>query len=264
LRVMVAVRVRAIAGVRFDAARDHVDGAEAGLDAVGHCDDGGFRRWERYPARICAAPQHVGLAGVCRAIAPLPACRDGRRTASQAAVARPALFRAVRVRGGATVALVLRLPTAEGTPGKLIWTIMGTDTATNLQALTYSSSALMVLLAEGVLNGWVFPNRPRELGTSRNVSTSLPRHKDPTRRVQRVPALRRTRSAQARSGEALAMTPLQHAARRCNTRAAPSLPRCVRRDHDCRWVGRSERCSRRSSVPPARPSCRAGTWGSAT
>jgi hypothetical protein len=59
----------------------------------------------------------------------------------------------------AAVALALRLPTAEGTPGKLVWTVMGTDTVTNLQALTYSSAALTFLLAEGVLNSWVFPNR---------------------------------------------------------------------------------------------------------
>ena len=30
--------------------------------------------------------------------------------------------------------LVLRLPSAEDTPGKLVWTVMGTDTVTNLQA----------------------------------------------------------------------------------------------------------------------------------
>jgi hypothetical protein len=59
----------------------------------------------------------------------------------------------------ATVALALRLPTAEDTPGELVWTVMGTDTVTNLQALTYSSSALTVLLAEGVLSSWVSPNR---------------------------------------------------------------------------------------------------------
>ena len=59
----------------------------------------------------------------------------------------------------ATVALALRLPTAEDTPGELVWTVMGTDTVTNLQALTYSSSALTVLLAEGVLSSWLFPNR---------------------------------------------------------------------------------------------------------
>ncbi len=34
------------------------------------------------------------------------------------------------------VSLVLRLPTAEDTPGELVWTVMGTDTVTNLQALT--------------------------------------------------------------------------------------------------------------------------------
>ena len=59
----------------------------------------------------------------------------------------------------ATVALVLRLPTAEYTPGELVWTVMGTDTVTNLQALTYSSTVLTLLLAKGVMKSWVFPNR---------------------------------------------------------------------------------------------------------
>ncbi len=56
------------------------------------------------------------------------------------------------------VSLVLRLPTAEDTPGELVWTVMGTDTVTNLQALTYSSTVLTLLLAKGVLRSWVFPN----------------------------------------------------------------------------------------------------------
>jgi hypothetical protein len=38
----------------------------------------------------------------------------------------------------AAIVLVLRLPTAEGTPGKLVWTVMGTDTVTNLQAIMLS------------------------------------------------------------------------------------------------------------------------------
>jgi hypothetical protein len=59
----------------------------------------------------------------------------------------------------ATIALVLRLPTAEDTPGKLVWTVMGTDTVTNLEALTYSATVLTVLLAEGVVKSWVFPSR---------------------------------------------------------------------------------------------------------
>ena len=42
------------------------------------------------------------------------------------------------------IALVLRLPTAENTPGKLVWTVMGTDTVTILQALTYSATVMTV------------------------------------------------------------------------------------------------------------------------
>ena len=66
----------------------------------------------------------------------------------------------------AAVSLVLRLPTAEGTPGKLVWTVMGTDTVTNLQALTYSSSVMTVLLAKGVLRAWAFPNQLAFVQTS--------------------------------------------------------------------------------------------------
>ena len=58
----------------------------------------------------------------------------------------------------AIIAVVLRLPAAEGTPGELVWTVMGKDTVTNLQALTYSSTVLAVLLAEGVVHAWAFPN----------------------------------------------------------------------------------------------------------
>jgi hypothetical protein len=73
---------------------------------------------------------------------------------------------------GATtvIALVLRLPTAEGTPGELVWTVMGTDTVTNLQALTYSSTVLTVLLAKGVVKGWVSPNRLAFIQTSLDVA----------------------------------------------------------------------------------------------
>jgi hypothetical protein len=59
----------------------------------------------------------------------------------------------------AMIALVLRLPTAEDTPSELIWTVMGTETVTNLQALTYSCTVLTLLLAKGVVKSWVFPNR---------------------------------------------------------------------------------------------------------
>jgi hypothetical protein len=64
------------------------------------------------------------------------------------------------------IALVLRLPTAEDTPGKLVWTVMGTDTVTNLQALTYSATVMTVLLAKGVLRAWVFPDQLAFVQTS--------------------------------------------------------------------------------------------------
>jgi hypothetical protein len=58
----------------------------------------------------------------------------------------------------AAIAIVARLPTADGTPGVLVWTVMGVNTVTNLQALTYSGTVLAVLLAEGLLRALVFPN----------------------------------------------------------------------------------------------------------
>jgi hypothetical protein len=58
----------------------------------------------------------------------------------------------------AAVALVLRLPTAEGTPGEVVWSVMGIDAVTNLHAITYSATVMMALLAEGVLRACVFPN----------------------------------------------------------------------------------------------------------
>jgi hypothetical protein len=64
------------------------------------------------------------------------------------------------------VALVLRLPTAEDTPGELVWTEMGADTVTNLQVLTYSSTVLTFLLAKGVVKSWVFPDRLAFVQTS--------------------------------------------------------------------------------------------------
>jgi hypothetical protein len=70
----------------------------------------------------------------------------------------------------AAVALVLRLPTAEDTPGELVWTVMGTDTVTNLQALTYSCTVLTLLLAKGVVKSWVFPNRLAFIQTSLSVA----------------------------------------------------------------------------------------------
>jgi hypothetical protein len=68
------------------------------------------------------------------------------------------------------IALVLRLPTAEDTPGKLVWTVMGTDTVTNLQVVTYSATVLTVLLAEGVVKSWVFPSSLAFIQTSLGVA----------------------------------------------------------------------------------------------
>jgi hypothetical protein len=70
----------------------------------------------------------------------------------------------------AAVSLVLRLPTAEGTPGKLVWTVMGTDTVTNLQALMYSATVMTVLLAKGILRSWAFPDELAFIQTSLSVA----------------------------------------------------------------------------------------------
>jgi hypothetical protein len=70
----------------------------------------------------------------------------------------------------ATVALVLRLPMAADTPGELVWTVMGTDTVTNLQALAYSSTVMTVLLAKGILRAWMFPNKLAFIQTSLSVT----------------------------------------------------------------------------------------------
>ena len=74
--------------------------------------------------------------------------------------------------GTAIVTLGLRLPTAEGTPGELLWTGMGIDTVTNLQALTYSSTVMVVLLSKGVLRAWVYPDRLAFVQTSLYIAES--------------------------------------------------------------------------------------------
>jgi hypothetical protein len=88
----------------------------------------------------------------------------------------------------AAIALVLRLPTAEDTPGELVWTIMGTDTVTNLQALTYSSTVLTVLLAEGVVTSWVFPNRLAFIQMSVDVAECAASAAAPQRPPSTAPA----------------------------------------------------------------------------
>jgi hypothetical protein len=59
----------------------------------------------------------------------------------------------------ALIALVLRLPTAQETPGRIVWTVMGIETFTNLQAVTSSCTVIAVLLAKGVLRVWLHPHR---------------------------------------------------------------------------------------------------------
>jgi hypothetical protein len=70
------------------------------------------------------------------------------------------------------ISLVLRLPTAEGTPGELIWTVMGTDTVTNLQALTLLVHGVDIAARKGCGEGLgvseqacVHPNEPGRRGT---------------------------------------------------------------------------------------------------
>ena len=92
----------------------------------------------------------------CGLFFPLVAMADALPSAMRLSCLR--FFGPTAVMAMGAVAIVLRLPTAEGTPGKLVWTVMGTDTVTNLQVITYSSTVIAVLLAEGVLRAWVFPN----------------------------------------------------------------------------------------------------------
>jgi hypothetical protein len=97
----------------------------------------------------------------------------------------------------AMAALVLRLPTAEDTPGEIVWTVMGTDTVTNLQALTYSCTVLTVLLAKGVVKSWMFPNRLAFIQMSLDVAE----------RVSGAAAVQGPRAAPA-SGASVAPYPL--------------------------------------------------------
>jgi hypothetical protein len=64
------------------------------------------------------------------------------------------------------IALVLRLPTAKGTPGELVWSVMGANPVTNLQALAYSATVMVALLLEGVLSAWAFPSELAFIQTS--------------------------------------------------------------------------------------------------
>ena len=74
----------------------------------------------------------------------------------------------------AAVAVVLRLPTAEDTPGQILWTVMGTDAVTNLEALTSSATVMTALLAEGVLRAWVLPHQLAFVVTSFCVGDFAP------------------------------------------------------------------------------------------
>ena len=69
------------------------------------------------------------------------------------------------------IALTLRLPAAENTPGLVVWSVMGTDTVTNLEALTYSSTVLTLLLAKGVLRAWILPDQLAFITTKLRLAT---------------------------------------------------------------------------------------------
>ncbi len=71
----------------------------------------------------------------------------------------------------AIIALTLRLPAAENTPGLVVWSVMGTDTVTNLQALTYSSTVMTLLLTKGVLRAWILPDQLAFITTTLRLAT---------------------------------------------------------------------------------------------
>ena len=97
-------------------------------------------------------PVHI----VCMLLFPLVALADALPPRVRLSVLR--FIGPFILQSAGAVALVLRLPTAEGTPGKLVWTVMGTDTLTNLQVITYSATVIALLVAEGVIKAWLFPN----------------------------------------------------------------------------------------------------------
>ena len=98
-------------------------------------------------------PAYVG----CLLFFPLVAMADALPPALRIPVLRGAGPLAISATGA--VALVLRLPTADNTPGALVWASMGTETVTNLHAIMLSGTVLTALLIEGVLSAWLWPKR---------------------------------------------------------------------------------------------------------
>jgi hypothetical protein len=99
----------------------------------------------------------------------------------------------------AVMAVLPRLPSAADAPGCVLWAVMGVDTITNIQAIAYSSTVLVVLLAEGSARAWVWPNQlafirepielrlhePPESGARSHVA---PLHSDPAQPAAVPPA----------------------------------------------------------------------------
>jgi hypothetical protein len=96
-------------------------------------------------------PVYIG----CALFFPLVAMADALPPTLRLRVLR--FFGPIALGCAGAIALVLRLPMAKGTPGELIWTVMGTDTVSNLQALTYSTTVMTIMLAKGVLRSWAYP-----------------------------------------------------------------------------------------------------------
>jgi hypothetical protein len=104
-----------------------------------------------YRSTWVGLPSYIG----CALFFPLIAMADALPPGLRVPVLR--IWGPFALGSAASAAMVLRLPTAERTPGELVWSAMGTDTVTNLHAITYSTTVLTVLLAEGTLRAWVFP-----------------------------------------------------------------------------------------------------------
>jgi hypothetical protein len=62
---------------------------------------------------------------------------------------------AVAVLGG--IAIWLQLPAAAHAPGVRTLTVLGVETISNLNCLSKAATILLILVAKGVLRGWLYP-----------------------------------------------------------------------------------------------------------
>jgi hypothetical protein len=123
-------------------------------------------------------PVHIG----CALFFPLIAMADALPPGLRLHVLR--IFGPFALLAACTVVLGLRLPTAKDTPGEIKWTVMGTETVTNLHALRTSGTVMMVLIAKGVFRAWMFPDRLAFIQTSLGIAENecavvAPAHKAP-------------------------------------------------------------------------------------